>query len=121
MSGSDGNKLLWEVVDNHVVYIGIRWFNFNFFDEDEEVMVKELLIKYPYLLILLNLSPGDWKNQFESVNMKVDEENGKSVGMVNVRSWKIGGFSDPTFGLGGSRLWEKEDAQKISGKKRKTR
>ena len=40
LSGSDGNKFLWEVVDNYVVYIGIRGFNFNFFDEDEEGVVK---------------------------------------------------------------------------------
>ena len=29
-------------------------------------------------------------------------------------------FPAPTFGLGGSRLWEKEDAQNIIGKKKKT-
>ena len=34
---------------------------------------------------------------------------------------KFGSFSAPTFGLGGLRLWEKEDAQRISGKNRKTR
>ena len=34
---------------------------------------------------------------------------------------KVGSFSAPTFGLGGSRMWEKEDAQRISGKNRKTR
>ena len=25
VSGSDGKKFLWEVVENHVVYIGIRF------------------------------------------------------------------------------------------------
>ena len=29
--------------------------------------------------------------------------------------------SAPTFGLGGSRLWEKEEEQKLSGKKREQR
>ena len=29
--------------------------------------------------------------------------------------------SAPTFGLGGSRLWEKEEGKKLSGKKRKRR
>ena len=51
------------------------------------------------------------------MNMKVDEENGKAAGMVNGRSWKICQFSsnafwnnisclvsDPTFGLGGTKL-----------------
>ena len=28
VSGSDGNKFLWKVVDNHVVYRGIRGFGF---------------------------------------------------------------------------------------------
>ena len=73
MSGSDGNKFLWEVVDNNVVYIVIRGFDFNVFDEDEERVVRELLINNPYLLMLMKLSPGDWKNQFEMMNMKVDE------------------------------------------------
>ena len=36
----------------------------------------------------MKLSPGDWKNQFDKINMKVDEENGKAVVMVNGRSWK---------------------------------
>ena len=40
VSGSDGNMFIWEVVDKHVVYIGIRGFNFNFFDEDEEGVVR---------------------------------------------------------------------------------
>ena len=83
-----GNMFIWEVVDKHVVYIGIRGFNFNFFDEDEEGVVRELFIKYPSLLMLMKLSTGDWKNKFEMMNMKVHEENGKAVGMVNGPSWK---------------------------------
>ena len=52
----------------------------------------------------------------------------------NVRYWKVRRFSScefwknigclvsaPTFGLGGSRLWEMEEEQKLSGKKRKRR
>ena len=39
VSGSDGNKFLWEVVDNHVFHIGIRGFGSNFCDEDEEGVV----------------------------------------------------------------------------------
>ena len=64
--------------------------------------------------------------------MKVDEENGESVGMVNGWARKVQQFSinefwknigclilAPNFGLGGTRLWEKEDPQNMSGKKRK--
>ena len=68
VSGSDGNKFIWEVADNHVVYIGIMGFNFNFFDEDEEGVVRELLIEYPFLLMLMKISPSNWKNQFERIN-----------------------------------------------------
>ena len=66
--------------------------------------------------------------------MKVDEDNVKAVAMVNGRYEKFWRFSsnefcrnigclflDPTFGIGGSRLWEKEEAQNISGKKRTRR
>ena len=64
--------------------------------------------------------------------MKLDEENGKAVVMVNGRYWKRWQFpsnafwnnigclvSAPTFGFGGSRLWEKEESQNIIGKKKK--
>ena len=43
VSGSAGKKVLWEVVDEHVVEepnenseIGLRGFGFNFFDVDEQ-------------------------------------------------------------------------------------
>ena len=68
------------------------------------------------------------------INLKVDEKNGKVMRIENggykkVRQfsssefWKniCGLVSDPTFGLGGSRLWEKEEEIKISGKKSKRR
>ena len=64
----------------------------------------------------------------------MDEENGKSLGKGNARYRKIrrissNGFwknvgclvSAPTFGLGGSRIWEKEEDIDISGHKRKSR
>ena len=47
MSGSNGNKMFWEVVYDHVVEegkehddIGLRGFGFNFFGEDEERLVR---------------------------------------------------------------------------------
>ena len=62
----------------------------------------------------------------------MDEENNKSLNKGNVQYQKVRRFSSnefwknigclvsaPTFGLGGSRLWEKEEDIKISGKKRK--
>ena len=70
--------------------------------------------------MLTKIFPGDWKNQLESMNTKVDEDNGKPAGMLNGRAWKVCQFSsnefgnnigcivsDPTFGLEGSRQWYK--------------
>ena len=63
--------------------------------------------------------------------MKVDEYNSKAAGMANGRDQKVWQFSenefwknigclisDPTFCLGSLMIWQKEEAQKISGKKR---
>ena len=62
----------------------------------------------------------------------MDKDNGKVLGKGNVRYRKICLFSSnefwknigcivsaPTFGLGGSRMWEKEEDLKLSGKKRR--
>ena len=82
--------------------------------------------------MLIKLWPGDWISQLERTNRRVDEENGKASNKGNVRYQKVRRFSSnefwknigclvsaPTFGLGGSRLWEKEEDLKLSGKKRK--
>ena len=99
MSGSDENKFLWEVVDNHVDddgkehdEIGLRGFNFNFFHEDDEGVVGEGFIEYPYLLMLMKIWPGHWKNQLERMHIKVDEENGKSMAMANGWARKVWRF-----------------------------
>ena len=46
--GHDGNKVIWEVIDDHVVEeptdheeIGLRGFDFNIFNEDKEGVVRE--------------------------------------------------------------------------------
>ena len=88
----------------------------------------------PYLLMLIKLWPGDWISQLKRMNKKVDEENGKLLNKGNVRYRKVRRFSSnelwknigclvsaSTFGLGGLRLWEKEEELKLSGKKRKQR
>ena len=72
--------------------------------------------------------------QLKRMNRKVDEENGKALNKGNVRYrnvfwfsinefWKNIGclVSAPTFGLGVSRLWYKEEDINLSGKKRKRR
>ena len=86
----------------------------------------------PYLKMLIKLWPGYWIDQLKRMNRKVYEDNGKHRVKGNfwyrkVRRfsssefWKNIGYlvSAPTFGLGGTRLWEKEEEQKLSGKKRK--
>ena len=64
--GHDKNKVLWEVVGDHVVEepcdhedIGLRGFDFNIFDEDEEGVVREEC-SGKYLKMLIKLWPGDW-------------------------------------------------------------
>ena len=63
--------------------IVLQGFDFNLFDEDEEGVVREGLCEYPYSLILMKLQPRGWKNELKRMNMKVDEDNGKAVGMVD--------------------------------------
>ena len=89
---SDRKKVHQEVVDNHVVEeetdhdeIGLREFNFNFFDEDEKRVVREESSEFPHLLTLIKICHGDWNTQFKRMNLKVDEENGKEMGMGNGR------------------------------------
>ena len=99
--------------------IVLRGFDFNIFGEDEGGVVIEGSSE-PYLLMLIKLWHGDWISQFKRTNRRVDEENGKALNKGNVRYRKICRFSSnefwrkmcclvsaPTFGLGGSRLWEK--------------
>ena len=77
--GHDKKKVLWEVVDNHVVEepsgkkdIGLWGFDFNIFDDDEEWVVIEGSSD-PYLLMLIKLWPGYWISQLKTMNRKVDE------------------------------------------------
>ena len=98
------------------------------FDKVEEGVVGEGLSEYLYLLIFMNLRPGHLKNQLESINIKVDKDNGKSVGMVKGRARKFWRFSRnefwknigclvsaPNFGLGGLMRWDNKEEQNISG------
>ena len=62
--GHDKKKVLWEVVGDHVVEepsdhedIGLRGFDLNIFDEDEEGVVREGYSE-PYLKMLIKLWPG---------------------------------------------------------------
>ena len=95
-------------------------FDFYLFGEDQEGVVREGLSEYPYLLMLINIFPGYWKNQLEMMNMNMGEENGKSEVMVNRRARKVWRLSSnefwknigclvsaPTFGIRGLRLWER--------------
>ena len=97
-------------------------------------VVREGSSGFLYLLILIKLWTGSCKTQLSRMNKNVDEENGKALGKGNVRYQKICRFSSnefwkkigclvstPTFGLWGSRLWEKEEDIKIRGNKKKRR
>ena len=75
-----------EVVGDHVVEepsdhkdIGLRGFDFNIFNEDEEGVVREEC-SGTYLKMLIKLRPGGyWIDQLKRMNQKVDEENGKQL------------------------------------------
>ena len=80
------------MVDDHVIEegnnrdeIGLQGFDFNCFGEDKEGVGREGLSEYPYLLILMEIWHRDWKNHLKRTYMKVDEDNGKTVGLVNGR------------------------------------
>ena len=97
--GYDGKEVLWEVVEYHVVEevkdhddIELRGFGFNLFDFDEQGVVREILSEYPYLLMLIKLQTGYCNNQLERINKKVDEENVKAAGMVNIWYQKVRRF-----------------------------
>ena len=58
----DRDKVIWEVVDDHVVEewveheeIGIEGFDFNIFDEDREGCVEDNVKEFPYFLMLIKL------------------------------------------------------------------
>ena len=74
------------------------------------------------LIMFDHLNQLYWVYQLKRMNLKVDEKNGKLLNKGNVRYRKFCHFSSnefwknigclvsaPTFGLGGSRLWEKEE------------
>ena len=101
--GHDKNKVIWEVVGDHVVEepsdhedLGLQGFDFNIFDKNEEGVVREGSSE-PYLLMLINLWPGDWISKLKRINRKVDEENGKSLNKGNVRYRKNRRFSSNDF------------------------
>ena len=100
VSGYYGQKFLCGVVENPVVQqgkehdeIGLRGFGLNFFDDDDQGVVKEVLIEYTYLLMLIHIWPVYWKNQLESINVKVYQENGKYFGIEKGRIRRVWRFS----------------------------
>ena len=89
--GYDKKKFLCEVVDNNFVEdptnheeIGLQGFDFNFFDKDEEEVVREGSSEFLYLLMLIKLWSRNWNTQLKRINQKVDEENGKAFNKGNV-------------------------------------
>ena len=121
----DGKKVIWEVVDEHVVEEGVeheeivlQGFDFDLFNEEREGCVEDHVKELPYLLIFMKLWPEDWEDQIEQMNKKVDEENGRGWTQENRQFWKLWRFSRnelwnnigyilsaTTFGLVGLILW----------------
>ena len=136
-SEKDRKKVILEVVNDRVVEEGVeheelylRGFGFNLCNEEREGCVGEDVKELPYLFILMKLLPGDWEDQLDQMNKKVDKDNGRGGDQENGQFRKLRRFSRnelwnnigcllsaPTFGLRESRPWEKDP--KISGEKRK--
>ena len=130
-------KVIWEVVDDHVVEdgvehedVGLRCFDFNLFDEERDGCVGDDVKLLPYLLMIMKLLNGDWEEHIDPMNKKVDKDNERRGNQDNGRFQKLRRFSrnefwenigcllsEPTFGLGGSIMGQND--LKISGKKRK--
>ena len=65
--------------------IGLQGFDLNLFNEYEKGVGIEGSSEFPYLLMLIKLWPGNCKTQLKRINEKVDKDNGKTLGKVNVR------------------------------------
>ena len=64
--GHDKKKILWEVVDDHVIEdptdhdeIGLHRFDLNLFDEEEKRVGREVSSEFPCLLMLIKYM--DWE------------------------------------------------------------
>ena len=75
----DGKRVIWKVVDDHVVEegveheeLGLQGFDFNVFDEEREGCVGYDVKGLPYLLMFMKLWTGDWEEQLCRINKKVD-------------------------------------------------
>ena len=60
-------------------------------------LVREGSSGFPYLLILIQIWPGNWKTQLKRMTQKFDEDNGKSLGKGNLRYRKACCFSRNEF------------------------
>ena len=71
--------------------IGLWGFGFIYFyaDEGGGGEGRCVLSEYNYLLMLMNLWPGDWDNQSEMMNMRVDEDNMRAIGTEKGRIRKF--------------------------------
>ena len=54
---------------------------------------RKELIEYNYLLMLMNLWPGNWENQLERTKIRVYKDNGRATGTGKGRIRKVWWFS----------------------------
>ena len=94
------------MVDDHVLEepsdhkeIGLRGFDLNIFDEDEEGVVREGSSEFPYLIMIMKIWPGGWISQLKRTNQKVDEYKWKAFSKGNVRYRKVHQLSRFSFYL----------------------
>ena len=105
VSYKNSKRLIWEVVDDHVVEQGveheevvIRGFDFNLFGKDREGCVGDEVKQLPYLLMIMKLWPSYWEQQLHQMSKKVDQDTGRGGTQENGRFWKLRRFSRENSG-----------------------
>ena len=98
--GHEKKKIIWEVVDNHVVEeptdheeIGLRGFDLNYFDQDEEGVGRRGSRDFPYLLILIKIWPENWMTLLKRINWNMYETSRKASNKGNAQYQKVSWFS----------------------------
>ena len=77
-----GGAIVWTCVKDHIIDekedykdIGLRWFDYKSFEEEEGGGTREGLDGYPYLKNLIQLWLGDWLRQIAKTNEAVCMKN----------------------------------------------
>ena len=77
--------------------LGLHGFDFDASDEEREECVGDDVKELPYIIIFMKLWPGDWEEQLNQLNKKLDEENERGGTQENGRFRNLRPFSRNEF------------------------